>query len=206
MTSPGPQHAASDGLRAAVEALVDDFRSEVDWSNGRSNYGDNEAWEAAANRLARALAAHPAPEPQHDAAVAAKALACHDCGLLYSDPGWCDCHIPDDTWLRISPTGHEGGVLCISCIARRLVENGIEGVPLKVTSGPWDWTERETANKGEAIMDTIQTTTVDEFPINLPLGDCGCNAAGPGRTLVQICPGHKALLLIERMTNAATDD
>jgi hypothetical protein len=149
MTSPGPQHAASDGLRAAVEALVDDFRSEVDWSNGRSNYGDNEAWEAAANRLARALAAHPAPEPQHDAAVAAKALACHDCGLLYSDPGWCDCHIPDDTWLRISPTGHEGGVLCISCIARRLVENGIEGVPLKVTSGPWDWTERETANKGE---------------------------------------------------------
>jgi hypothetical protein len=69
--------------------------------------------------------------------TAVRPLACHDCDLPYGSDGWCDCHIPDEVWLRISPTGHGGGVLCISCIARRLVALGIDGVPLKVTSGPW---------------------------------------------------------------------
>jgi trehalose-6-phosphatase len=47
--------AAHRALQAAVEALADDFDSNVDWSAGRNNYGDNEAWESAA-RQARALA------------------------------------------------------------------------------------------------------------------------------------------------------
>lgn len=41
-------------LLAKVEALADEFASNVDWSAGRNNYGDNEAWELAA-RQARAL-------------------------------------------------------------------------------------------------------------------------------------------------------
>jgi hypothetical protein len=80
-----------------------------------------------------------------------EALACYDCGLLYGGPGWCDYHIPDHLWLRISPTGHEGGVLCIPCIAARLVAAGIDGVPLRVTSGPWDWAA---AGTGEATVET----------------------------------------------------
>lgn len=55
--TPSP---ATDGLREAIEALAADFRSEIDWSNGRSNYGDNEAWEQAARRVDDILAAHPA--------------------------------------------------------------------------------------------------------------------------------------------------
>ena len=41
-------------LLAKVEALADDFASNVDWSAGRNNYGDNEAWESAARQV-RAL-------------------------------------------------------------------------------------------------------------------------------------------------------
>lgn len=41
-------------LRARIEALAADFTSEIDWSNGRNDYGDNAAWESAARQL-RAL-------------------------------------------------------------------------------------------------------------------------------------------------------
>lgn len=64
-------------------------------------------------------------------------LTCADCPLLYGDPGWCDTHIPDDVWAEIAP---DGGVLCITCIARRLEAHGyscINPVPLMVTSGPF---------------------------------------------------------------------
>src|SRR5688572_27527257 len=54
----------------------------------------------------------PTAESDDDVAT----LACYDCGLPYGGPGWSDCHIPDETWLCISPTGHEGGVLCLNCI------------------------------------------------------------------------------------------
>ena len=53
--------------------------------------------------------------------------------------GWCDAHIPEDMWVRISPTGGIGGVLCITCMARRLVALGINNVPLLIGSGPWDF-------------------------------------------------------------------
>ena len=61
-------------------------------------------------------------------------LACTDCGLPYSDDGWMDAVVPDEVWLRIY--GSEGGVLCISCMARRCVRLDIE-VPVKITSGPF---------------------------------------------------------------------
>lgn len=51
--------AEREGLAEALTALADEFASNVDWSNGRSNYGDNEAWESAARQvreLADALA------------------------------------------------------------------------------------------------------------------------------------------------------
>jgi hypothetical protein len=48
--------AAHEALRAGVEALADDFASNVDWSAGRNNYGDNEAWESAARQVRALLA------------------------------------------------------------------------------------------------------------------------------------------------------
>ena len=47
-------HDAEEKL-AKVEALADEFDSEVDWSAGRWDYGDNQAWESAAHRLRAAL-------------------------------------------------------------------------------------------------------------------------------------------------------
>ena len=46
---------------AAVRALAAEFESEIDWSNGRSNYGDNAAWQSAADRLRAALTTTPTP-------------------------------------------------------------------------------------------------------------------------------------------------
>lgn len=64
-------------------------------------------------------------------------LGCFDCGLLYGGPGWCDTHVPSDVWTKISPTGNEGGILCLTCMARRIEALGLDDVPLMVTSGPW---------------------------------------------------------------------
>jgi hypothetical protein len=64
-------------------------------------------------------------------------LGCGGCGLPYGSPGWCDVVIPDLDWLLISPTGDEGGVLCLTCMAERLIEAGRENVAMAVTSGPF---------------------------------------------------------------------
>lgn len=50
-----PSIRGRDRLRTAIESLIEEFWSEVDWSEGRSNYGDNAAWEAAARRLETVL-------------------------------------------------------------------------------------------------------------------------------------------------------
>jgi hypothetical protein len=64
-------------------------------------------------------------------------LSCADCRLPYSDDGWCDCVVPDDVWEQINPSKEHGGVLCLHCMARRIHRLGLDGVPLKVTSGPF---------------------------------------------------------------------
>lgn len=46
-------------LRVALAELAVEFESNVDWSSGRSNYGDNEAWESAARQVRELLASHP---------------------------------------------------------------------------------------------------------------------------------------------------
>lgn len=54
-------------------------------------------------------------------------LACHDCGRHYGDEhGFPDLVVPDDVWQKISPSGNEGGLLCPSCICKRLHDLGIE--------------------------------------------------------------------------------
>lgn len=58
-------------------------------------------------------------------------LACYDCGFLYGAPGWLEVTIPDEVWEQINPTYHEGsGILCVTCIARRCEELGLQSVPV----------------------------------------------------------------------------
>ena len=61
---------------------------------------------------------------------------CIDCGRKYGDEyGFPDLVIPDEDWKAISPNHDEGGLLCPSCICRRLYDLGIETTG-KFTSGP----------------------------------------------------------------------
>lgn len=65
------------------------------------------------------------------------AAMCYDCGRLYGEEhGFPDFVIPNEVWNQISPTGDEGGLLCPSCIVRRLVAFGLTDVPGRFTSGP----------------------------------------------------------------------
>jgi len=53
-------------------------------------------------------------------------MACQDCNRPYgAEHGFPDLIIPYDVWKRISPTGDDGGLLCPSCICKRLHDAGI---------------------------------------------------------------------------------
>ena len=57
-------------------------------------------------------------------------MGCYDCDLDYEDPGWIEAIIPDKVWNEISPTGDQGGLLCITCISRRLRKKGYKKIPV----------------------------------------------------------------------------
>lgn len=64
-------------------------------------------------------------------------MSCADCGRPYGDEhGFPDLIIPNDAWRRISPTGNEGGLLCPSCICKRLHEAGMSNIYGAFMSGP----------------------------------------------------------------------
>lgn len=69
---------------------------------------------------------------------------CYDCGLTYGGAGWIEAVVPNDIWARISPTGDEGGLLCINCIASRCASLGLEGVPVMLAAGPLRFVEYRT--------------------------------------------------------------
>lgn len=75
---------------------------------------------------------------------------CFDCHLPYDDPGFQDLLIPNWAWNKIAPygsgIGKEGGagLLCPTCICRRLEKANIEKIPSAFVSGslayePKDW-------------------------------------------------------------------
>lgn len=78
---------------ARVEALAADWLSEVDWSDGRNNYGDNEAYEKCARQLSAALA-----EPERDEESAEGSCK----------PGTCDAPVMCSTDAPC-PRNEEGG-------------------------------------------------------------------------------------------------
>jgi len=57
-------------------------------------------------------------------------VGCYDCGLEYGGDAWIEAVIPDKVWEVISPSHNQGGILCISCIARRLTEYGFKNIPI----------------------------------------------------------------------------
>jgi len=62
--------------------------------------------------------------------------ACNDCGRRYGDIyGFPDLLIEDWAWKQISPKKNDGGLLCPSCICRRLTELNIK-CKGSFTSGP----------------------------------------------------------------------
>jgi hypothetical protein len=63
-------------------------------------------------------------------------LACYQCLLRYGGGHWIEAVVANDVWERISPTGNEGGILCINCMADRLQRLGLHDVPVKLTAGP----------------------------------------------------------------------
>ena len=62
---------------------------------------------------------------------------CNDCHRPYGDKyGFPDLILPDAIWNVISPTGNSLGLLCPSCICKRLAEHKYEKVPVSFESGP----------------------------------------------------------------------
>ena len=57
-------------------------------------------------------------------------MPCYDCGKEYGGDDWIEAIIPDLIWNNISPTKNQSGILCISCMARRLSEAGYKKVPV----------------------------------------------------------------------------
>lgn len=85
---------------------------------------------------------HERPDQDSGAATAAVSapLSCFDCTAPYGCDGWVDVVVPHDVWLKISPTGHEGGVLCFRCMTKRLEAVGyspVNPVPVIISSGPY---------------------------------------------------------------------
>lgn len=64
-------------------------------------------------------------------------VGCYDCGLPYDDPGFADLVVPNDVWAAIGPTGHEGGLLCPTCLVRAAVKAGVDRVTAVFRSGPF---------------------------------------------------------------------
>ena len=57
---------------------------------------------------------------------------CYDCKLEYGGNGWIEAIIPDKIWNKISPikSNKQGGLLCITCISKRLKLAGFKDVPI----------------------------------------------------------------------------
>lgn len=65
------------------------------------------------------------------------ATQCFDCDRPYGDQhGFPDLLLSDSVWKRISPTGGGGGLLCPSCICKRLYDAGMSDVEAAFMSGP----------------------------------------------------------------------
>lgn len=83
----------------------------------------------------------PSPASERDAGKA----YCDDCSREYGhEHGFPDLIIPNAVWRRISPTKDNGGLLCPSCICKRLHDIGIQDCEAAFMSGPIKTVDRTT--------------------------------------------------------------
>ena len=62
---------------------------------------------------------------------------CNDCRRPYGDEhGFPDLILPEVIWDAISPSGNSRGLLCPSCICKRLIDHKYKKVPVSFESGP----------------------------------------------------------------------
>jgi len=93
---------------------------------------------------------------------------CNDCGMVYGSDSWIEGIVTDDIWNKIKPTKNDDdcGILCISCINRRLKILGYDNVPI------WfHGTEALTAKEGMRTgmnTDTGTFDNTDAFSESLP--------------------------------------
>lgn len=72
---------------------------------------------------------------------------CFDCERPYDDDGFQDLLVQKSIWKIISPTGHEGSLLCPSCMIQRIVKAGLQDVPAVFVSGPLRMIDEQEMNK-----------------------------------------------------------
>lgn len=97
---------------------------------------------------------------------------CYDCGLPYGDPGFADLVVPNEAWLAMSPTGHEGGLLCPTCMVRAATVAGLD-VMAVFRSGPF-------ANAAESAEARLERAEAFLLELNKQSSDClDCGTARP---------------------------
>jgi hypothetical protein len=86
------------------------------------------------------------------------ATGCEDCGRVYGEEhGFPDLVIPNWAWRKISTHGDDGGLLCPSCMCKRLSDRKIrcEGSfmsgPIDSLSQPLMWGLRMIENMREEL-------------------------------------------------------
>lgn len=84
---------------------------------------------------------------------------CYDCGLRYDLDGWADVVVPDAIWKQVSPTGDEGGLLCFTCMNRRLVRLGLCNVPFQIASGAFAFMTRDLTGETRAAAKAAEPVT-----------------------------------------------
>lgn len=86
--------------------------------------GDRASEDRRTDHTPSDLDSQPAPPPER------VVTECYDCGLAYGGDGWIECVVAHDVWEKISPSGNGAGILCITCISRRLKRLGLDKVPV----------------------------------------------------------------------------
>jgi hypothetical protein len=79
---------------------------------------------------------------------------CEDCSRPYGEEhGFPDLVIPYEAWKKISPSGSDAGLLCPSCICKRLHDKGIRchGAFMSGPINPVSRTEMELLRRIENI-------------------------------------------------------
>lgn len=115
--------AHAERLASAALCLIERWKSEADQGNTIAWTEFDELEDAVWPMSTDCPGSEPAASGDAEGRTEAK---CEDCGRPYGDEhGFPDLIIEKAAWQAISPTGDDGGLLCPSCICRRLHEAGI---------------------------------------------------------------------------------